>query len=392
MSNLNFWGKLNKLREDIKLSDERKFKIRDYLINEIDGTNLESTYGKHTKKGIFWSQLVLSKYQKRYVPIIAGFIIVVILGSGVSFAAENSLPGDLLYLVKVNINEEVLGSLTFGVKAKTEYEADLATKRLEEAEQLTVSGKMDEETQDSIETNFEKHSKKVSDGIAQVQSETGVTDAAEISSKFETTLSAHEQILRKLGDEASPSVQSHSRGVEGKVKARLKDASLKRSEFDTNIASSDSGEQNQSKLKDIARDKINGAESAATALENFIESNKEKIGIEVRTESEDKIKLAGDLILQANDKINSASYGEAFNLAQNAIRIIDKARVLVSASTNFKLDGRLINKSNDNEDDTGEVKGIQIEAKNFRNRGNNTTSTFRNSDNGGRRSRNGKND
>lgn len=394
MSNLNFWGKLNKLREEIKLDDERKLKIREYLINEIEGTNLESTYGKQTKKGIFWSGLAFSHYQKRYVSIIACLLIVVILGGGVSFAAENTLPGDLLYPVKVNVNEEVLGSLTFGVKAKTEWEANLATRRLEEAEQLTVSGKMNEEIQASIEARFEEHSKKVNEGIDQVESESDITEAAEINSKFEMLLSAHEKILRKLGDEASADVQSRSRGVEGKVKERLRVASSRRSGFDKDIASSDGEVQDQNKLKDASTEKINTAQNAATSLEKFIESNNEKIGTEVRNVSENKIKSAHNLILEANDKINTFSYGEAFNLAQNAIRIVNKARVLIIASMELKLDGRLVDNSNDDNDenDVGEVEGIQIERNDIRNSEDNATATFRNSNGNGRKSRNNRND
>src|SRR3989344_5305171 len=44
-------------------------------------------------------------------PAFVSVMITSLAGGGVSFASENSLPGDFLYSVKVNVNEEVRAAL-----------------------------------------------------------------------------------------------------------------------------------------------------------------------------------------------------------------------------------------------------------------------------------------
>src|SRR6185436_14919248 len=50
----------------------------------------------------------------------AGLLIVA--GAGTSFGAEGALPGDLLYPVKVKVNEEVRGALTLSSESKAEWQ------------------------------------------------------------------------------------------------------------------------------------------------------------------------------------------------------------------------------------------------------------------------------
>ena len=57
------------------------------------------------------------------MPIALFVLVLVGAGGGVSLAAEGSLPGDVLYPVKVSVNEEVRSALTFSLESKTAWEA-----------------------------------------------------------------------------------------------------------------------------------------------------------------------------------------------------------------------------------------------------------------------------
>src|SRR3989338_6446139 len=46
-------------------------------------------------------------------PMTIALIIALLIGGGTSFAAEGAVPGDVLYPVKVNINEEIRGVVAF---------------------------------------------------------------------------------------------------------------------------------------------------------------------------------------------------------------------------------------------------------------------------------------
>lgn len=73
----------------------------------------------------------------------AAALLVFIAGGGASLAAERSLPGEGLYAFKTNVNERLLEKLAFSAQAKAEWEQRLVERRVEEADQLILEGKLD---------------------------------------------------------------------------------------------------------------------------------------------------------------------------------------------------------------------------------------------------------
>ena len=61
---------------------------------------------------------------------------------GTSFAAQGALPGDFLYPVKTDVNENVRGAFALSADAEANLQADLLEERLEEAQALHASGKL----------------------------------------------------------------------------------------------------------------------------------------------------------------------------------------------------------------------------------------------------------
>ena len=139
------------------------------------------------------------------MPII--LIIALVASGGVSFAAENSLPGDALYPIKLSVNENVRAGFTFGSEAKAAYDAKRAEKRLIEAEKLAAEGRLSADAQAQVEANFERFADRVEariEAIAQKQPE----KAAAIAAQFEAALEAHGAVLAKLASSA----QAEARG------------------------------------------------------------------------------------------------------------------------------------------------------------------------------------
>ena len=133
-----FLKKLNSVKQNIRMSESDKDFIRKNLLSEISKTNLP----------------IPSYYRAKYLAI-STFLI---FGSaGVSFAAENTLPGDFLYPVKININEKVAASLKFDPAKRAEYEITLANRRLEEMQTLQKENKLDTETKNNLQTNYNQH-------------------------------------------------------------------------------------------------------------------------------------------------------------------------------------------------------------------------------------------
>src|SRR3989338_1973542 len=89
---------------------------------------------------------------------LAGLLLFVLAGTGTVSAAQGALPGDLLYPVKVSINEKVEVALAPTTAAKAEVQVRLAERRVDEARELSVRGRLDEKTAKILTDDFDKHS------------------------------------------------------------------------------------------------------------------------------------------------------------------------------------------------------------------------------------------
>lgn len=117
------------------------------------------------------------------------------IGVGISFAAERSLPGDTLYAIKTKVNEPISGFFAIHAKDKAQFETELASRRLEEAERLAKKGTLDEVTLARIETRFERHADEVDKEVKTLEAEDDKEGATLISTSFTTRLEAHKTVL-----------------------------------------------------------------------------------------------------------------------------------------------------------------------------------------------------
>ena len=139
-------------------------------------------------------------FSTRYMVPLA-FILIIGLGSGTAFAAQGALPGDTLYPVKINVNEAVQTALATSPTAKAEVQAQLATTRLEEAETLASTGKLDAPTTAVLASNFTAHAKAAQAATQTIESNDPAT-AAQLGADFTSTLAAHGAILAQIGSDS----------------------------------------------------------------------------------------------------------------------------------------------------------------------------------------------
>lgn len=155
---MNRFKEIIKKAKGVLLTKAEKARGRERLLAMMRGT--EALAGSVIQRG--W----LSHFTK---PVMAGFLIAALLGGGVSFASENSLPGDFLYPVKIKVNEEVRAVLSVNAETKADWEARRAERRFEEAVQLAAEGRLDDEAEASIEAAVEKHALKADENLIKVE-------------------------------------------------------------------------------------------------------------------------------------------------------------------------------------------------------------------------------
>ena len=95
-------------------------------------------------------------FSARYAVSFA-LVVVVLLGSTTAYAAQGALPGDLLYPVKVSVNEPVELVLAVTPSQKVQAEIRLAKRRVAEAQALDAEGRLDTTTTSRIEESFDRH-------------------------------------------------------------------------------------------------------------------------------------------------------------------------------------------------------------------------------------------
>ena len=133
----------------------------------------------------------------------AFLVLFVAVSTITTWAAEGALPGDVLYSVKIKINEEVRGLLAFNPIAKVELEARRVATRLAEAEQLATKGKLNEATGREVTARLEQHASKVKTMVAELKlSGAGEEKAAvEAVARMDNLLGAQQAALTKAAEQ-----------------------------------------------------------------------------------------------------------------------------------------------------------------------------------------------
>lgn len=171
----------------VSLLEEERNQIRESLLSYIDKTPAQSG-------GISFPQ-VRSPYTRWIVvAVVAGFIVA---SSGISYAASRSVPGDLLYPIKVGVNEKVMGYMAFSSKSKAEVQVDLAERRLEEAVKLQQGSDTDAQMWVDLRTNFNTHVATYESRVEKLK-EVDEVAAETIDKKFKASLEEHSSVVAVL--------------------------------------------------------------------------------------------------------------------------------------------------------------------------------------------------
>lgn len=143
---------------------------------------------------------------------LAVIITIITSGSGVSFAAQNAIPGETLYKVKL-ATEQVRAAVTPGKQARAELHLGFASRRLSEVEQL-------------IERNGNAHA-AVNEALARYENELDESEALAmqdpalaqaIAPIIGETTESHKQTLKRVAKKA------HARSFNGDFDNKLDDA------------------------------------------------------------------------------------------------------------------------------------------------------------------------
>ena len=120
--------------------------------------------------------------------------LVLMVGGGSALAAEGSLPGEILYPLKVNVVEPAIGALQFSAKAQADWQVNLIDRRLVETDELKAEENLD--TSGAVERVTEAFIRAEQKVKALKKEDAGA--AAEVTANFAATLEKHEDTFVEL--------------------------------------------------------------------------------------------------------------------------------------------------------------------------------------------------
>ncbi|MEI6042301.1 MAG: DUF5667 domain-containing protein [bacterium] len=152
----------------------------------------------------FASDIFIYFKQRKFVPSLVIVLLLCVTG-GFSAAAENALPGDSLYSLKVNVNEQVKGMVAVTPEAKARLAVETTERRLQEAVILSSQGQLTDDKKLIIQDQLSKNATDVKNSVASLVASNNISIAQEVSVNFEASLKTHELILETLTKNANGS-------------------------------------------------------------------------------------------------------------------------------------------------------------------------------------------
>ncbi|PIQ78424.1 hypothetical protein COV82_01015 [Candidatus Peregrinibacteria bacterium CG11_big_fil_rev_8_21_14_0_20_46_8] len=188
--------RFEQFREEAKklsLTASEKSTVREFLVAHMQSHPVaEQPVATHQS---FWSFL------RAIQTVPAALLLILFMSIGTGFAAERSLPGDILYPIKVNITENVRTFVAVSPEAKINWETERAGRRLEEVEVLVRSGRAEKEKVQEAERRLVAASSKVKNRIIQLEESNQQLEAASLSSQYEAELRVHATVIEELSKE-----------------------------------------------------------------------------------------------------------------------------------------------------------------------------------------------
>ncbi len=199
---------------------------------------------EHPARIPVWIRFLQSFERSVYNPSLqfaaATLAILLVGGTGTAFAAQGALPGDALYGVKVNIEEPILGAFATSPEAQANWSAELASRRLSEAEQLAVLNKLTPERATTVSSGFDQAAETFDASVAQLSTSTSNAAAvATIASNMEATLAANTQVLNEISN-AVPNTASALKPIIANVEERTVSLNSARTAMDVTAAQTNS--------------------------------------------------------------------------------------------------------------------------------------------------------
>lgn len=198
----------------IKMTNEEKSKVFNNIINQNPVPSIWSNYFFFIKESRF----------ARFA-VVAFFII--FTSGGIVSASEESLPSSFLYPLKVQVVEPIKSAMKKTPEEKAQYQSDLATERLIEAETLASKGKLSKPNEKKIASLLNDHTKAFNQALTEMNQVESADYVQEAVTNFHAEMGAHAEVLDVItngSEDKENEVSKVARQNGEKIKSNLKES------------------------------------------------------------------------------------------------------------------------------------------------------------------------
>jgi len=169
----------------IKLTKDARARMRVVLAAYADMHVLPAHVPQHRSiPNLLW----VFKKRGTYASF-AALVLIVATGTQATLASEKTVPGDILYPVKVSVAEPVALALSTSGEEKAELATKFASRRVKEASELSMKGKLDVKTAVELAARFDTHVNVISKEAASIEAKGSVSEALVVRTDLEKNLS-----------------------------------------------------------------------------------------------------------------------------------------------------------------------------------------------------------
>ena len=308
---------LERLRETVSLRTSEKDMHRENLVAFM-------ARGRAPKLSPYaWLLNSGTRYVATFVLVLA------VSGTGVVSAAEGARPGDVLYAVKLKVNETTRAALILDPEEKTQYAITLTDLRLKEFALAVVAGNPDSETTTLITESLADSIAEVSEDIGELTVAGDADEALSVNGDLQSVLSAHSLVLDTVEEQNLDATEAFN-AINASV--------------DAGIASTENAEQGiENALESSLNDEQSVVDQALDTEVSLIELRDQILEESASVNADDKAIIEESLVdvtAIIEDAKNARSEGnrkDAFILYTEADQRLNELKTLIEADRDLGI-------------------------------------------------------
>lgn len=282
----------------------------------------------------------------RFAPALA-LVVLLAAGGGASYAAEGAVPGDLLYPVKIHVNESVRSVMVRKPEARAAWEAERMERRLKEAQKLAARGELDGEKSAQLSESVARQSEALALRINDIEANDRVAaDEARVDAAL--TLATHNEVLSEIVA-GSMMGESGSETEADMIIAAIQKTSESLAEVEeavdvaaASLPTEDSEElaprEPPQEMVDAANRRYENAENTIASARLLLSENRENIGELVALQASRTLRAADEELHAGEADLELRLYAAATEHFTNALRLAMRANLLIEANLELSVE------------------------------------------------------